>query len=757
MKINKIYFFICLLFCPFSILAETYSVSQIKIDGLQNVSKKKAEQAVALKPGQITSEEVNASLKKLYAVGGIDQVVVDYTGSTLTFKVSEYPRINKVFITGNKATDSSDISKVINLKDQKNYDPLLTKRLSEATELYYQTLGYLDAHVDVEAEQISGGKYDLTFKINEGKKFKVSSIEIVTLTDQVKTQPILDKLQSTKYKWWSSWITGKGRLNKAYLETDRTVVLQGMLDQGYINAQVNDAEVRREGDRLKVLYRVNEGDQFRLGTYTVKGDLLDNSVEKTTEALNLETGEIFNTSKIRNESLALSDKFGDFGYAFANVTPESNVNIADKTVDLVFNTSKGRPVKVNEIKITGNNKTYDNVIRREIRVQEQQIFNKTKVNRSEALLKRTGYFEEVTITPENIPNKDAEIDLNVNVKEGSTGSFSIGGGFSSSDGALFNTRLTENNFLGTGRRFVANADIGQRSENLYVSLDDPRIADTFWKGGVQAFKRELDFRDFNRNTAGGAVSVGYPLEEIFSTWAQDINFSTQYQYINIEIDHVDPTNAAPLVINSVGKSTASSITPKLVRNTIDNPFNPTTGSRQTLSVETAGFGGTEEFYLAEVANEYFVPLFDTEFDKIVFSWRFNLGYGDTFNDKPFPLFKRYFPGGINSVRGFRERTLGPEDANGNEYGGNKQLVNNLEMIFPLVSSANLRGLVFFDAGDSFDDNQNISVADLRQSVGVGFRWISPLGPLNIALGHPLDRQGDEGSLVTLFSFGGVIN
>ncbi len=745
------------MFCPLQIWAETYSVSQVKIEGLQNVSKKQAEEAVALKPGKITSEEVNASLKKLYAVGGIDKVVVDYTSAVLTFKVTEYPRINKVFITGNKAADSSDISKVINLKDQKNYDPLLTKRLSQATELYYQTLGYLDAKVAVESEQVEGGKYDLTFKIDEGQKFKVKSIEIVTKTDDVKLDPILDKLQSTKYKWLSSWLTGSGRLNKAYLETDRTVVLQGMLDQGYINAQVNDAEVTREGNKLKVVFRVNEGDQFKLGNYTVKGDLLENSVEKTREALKLETGEIFNTTKIRNESLALSDKFGDFGYAFANVTPESNVNIEDKSVDLVFNTSKGRPVKVNEIRITGNNKTYDNVIRREVKVQEQQLYNKTKVNRSEALLKRTGYFEEATITPENIPGKDDEVDLNVNVKEGSTGSFSIGGGFSSSDGALFNTRLTENNFMGTGRRFVANADIGQKSENLYVSLDDPRIADTYWRGGVQAFKRELDFSDFDRNTSGGAVTVGYPLEEVFASWSEDINFSTKYEYVNIEIDNVDVNDAAPLVIDSVGKSTASSITPKLVRNTIDNPMNPTEGARQTLSFETAGLGGSEDYYVLEVGNEFFTPLMDTEFDKIVFSWRINVGYGDSNTDDPFPLFKRYFPGGINSVRGFRERTLGPEDENGNEYGGSKQLVNNLEVIFPLVSSANLRGLVFFDMGEAFDDEESIEVGELRQSVGVGFRWISPLGPLNIAFGHPLDAEDDESSLVTLFSFGGALN
>src|SRR5690606_32591779 len=160
-----------------------------------------------------------------------------------------------------------------------------------------------------------------------------------------------------------------------------------------------------------------------------------------------------------------------------------------------------------------------------------------------------------------------------------------------------------------------------------------------------------------------------------------------------------------------------------------------------VSFETAGLGGTEEFYLAEFSNEYFVPILDTDFDKIVFSWRFNVGYGDTFNDEPFPVFKRYFPGGISSVRGFRERTLGPAAETGNEFGGSKQLVNNLEVIFPLVSSANLRGLVFFDMGDSFDDEESLEFGDLRRSVGFGLRWISPLGPLKIAFGHPLDREG----------------
>ena len=222
--------------------------------------------------------------------------------------------------------------------------------------------------------------------------------------------------------------------------------------------------------------------------------------------------------------------------------------------------------------------------------------------------------------------------------------------------------------------------------------------------------------------------------------------------MNIEISNLDD-DVADLVRRNEGDSSASGLTPRLTRNTIDNPINPTEGSRQRLSFEATGLGGNEEYWLADFRNRMYFPLFSTEAGKWVFSWKFRASYGETYDGSEFPLFRRFFPGGINSVRGFENRTLGPKDEQGNEFGGSKQLVNNLEFIFPLYSSAGLKGVLFYDVGEAFDDDESMDFGEMRQAVGYGIRWISPLGPIRVEIGYPLDKETGEDSVVTLFSFG----
>ena len=341
----------------------------------------------------------------------------------------------------------------------------------------------------------------------------------------------------------------------------------------------------------------------------------------------------------------------------------------------------------------------------------------------------------------------------MNVREGSTGTFSAGVGYSSSDGALFNARLSENNLFGTGRSASINLDIGTERDNIVLSYNDRRFDDTYLALGVDALRSEREFDDFNRLLLGGGAEVGYPLEELVGSWGEDVSVALQYEYLDIDISDIDEENAAQLVIDSAGRSSSSALTPKIVRNTINNPLNPSSGSKQVLSFEYAGPGGNQEYYLFEARQQWYYPVWRPAFGEFVFSWRASLGYGDTFDDEAFPLFKRFFPGGINSVRGYKNRSLGPEDERGNEFGGSKQLINNLEFILPLVNSAGLKAVVFYDMGEAFDDGQGIKFGDLRRAYGYGIRWASPLGPIRIEFGFPADRQPGEKAMVTMFSFG----
>jgi outer membrane protein insertion porin family len=344
------------------------------------------------------------------------------------------------------------------------------------------------------------------------------------------------------------------------------------------------------------------------------------------------------------------------------------------------------------------------------------------------------------------------VDLDVNVKEATTGSFSAGAGYSSSDGALFNTRLSENNLFGTGRRLNLNLDFGTERNNQVLSFDDPRVNDTKLSFGLDLLRTDRQYSDFDRELVGGAMTFGYPAEEVFGEWGEDISFNTKYELNHIDINNVDQ-DAAQLVKDEQGTSVSSSVTPSIIRNTINNPLNPSKGSKQVLSLELAGLGGDERFYLLEARNQWYYPIIESTSGDLVVSDRTSFGYGDTFNNEPLPLFRRYFPGGINSVRGFKNRTLGPKDDNGHEYGGSKQLINNFEIIFPLLNSAGFKGVVFYDVGQAFDDNESIRIADLRQAYGYGIRWASPLGPIRIEFGYPISREEGEKSPVTMFSFG----
>ncbi|RMD86797.1 MAG: outer membrane protein assembly factor BamA, partial [Candidatus Dadabacteria bacterium] len=652
---------------------------------------------------------------------------------------------------GNKEVDKDDIKEALELKSGDFFDKKSVEKNIEKIVSMYQGKGYYDADITYSVVPAGTNQIDLTLAIKEGEKFKIKKI-VFEGVEKLDPDDLRSAIQTKRYKWWSSWLFGTGRLNKEMLENDRIILRQQLLDHGFLEGTVSAPIIRKEDKHLIITFVIKEGPQYKVGNVTAEGDLIDSSVQKTLEGIKLKEGDIFNSSLLRSDSLLISDKFADIGYAFVNVIPDTRIKRKEKIVDVIYKINKGKLTKVGLINITGNKKTYDNVIRRELEINEGDIYSVSKIKRSKQLIERRGYFEEVNITTQST-DKDNEVNLLVNVKEGSTGAFSIGAGVSSEDGFLFNSRISENNIFGTGRRVNLNVDLGQERDNYNISFYDPRINDTQWSGGVDLLRTQRVFPDFDRSQTGGAISGGYPLKEFFGEWAEDVRFSLRYQYMSVEISNVNELDAAQLVIDQQGKTTVSSIVPTLSRNTINNPLNPTEGSRQSFSVEYAGLGGDENFLLFIASNQLYIPIWKPSFGDVVFSWRTKFGWGETLNGERFPLFRRFFPGGINSVRGFKTRTMGPKDENGNEFGGSKQLVNNLELIFPLIPSAGLKGVVFYDFGNAFDDSEPISVDGLRHAAGYGIRWTSPLGPIRIEFGFPLDRKEGERRSVTLFSFG----
>lgn len=758
-KTSRLVFVLALTLCaPFYAWSEgSVSVQGIDIAGNQRVDSEAIKLQIKKQSGTITTEEVTEDIKTLYSTGFFDQVeasVVESGGRTLLrFTVAEKPLVRKAYVKGNKEVSEGDLSEIVKFGEKRFLDKARIDGFKRSMISLYQAKGYNDASVDASVVPVGENQVDITFIVSEGSRYKLRKVQFKGL-NEIDADDLRDVMQTKRYKWYSSWLFGTGRLNNDMLDADRSAIRQYFLDNGFIEATISDPQTEVDKDKAEIVvsFLVNEGKRYKFGSITASGDLVDGDKEKTLEEIDSKSGETFSAAKIRQDSFKISDKFGDEGYAFANVQPLTDVQEAEGVVNINFTSSKGKVVSVNRINIFGNDKTYDNVIRRELKVQEADQYSSSKVKRSQKLLERLGYFDEVSISNEPAPGADNAVDLNVNVKEAkSTGSFSIGAGYSTSDGPIATAKLSENNILGTGRRVDLSVDVGTETNNATLTLSDRKLNDTNLSGSIEGFRSERKFDDFNRVMTGGALAFGYPLEEVFGESLNDINAGLRYELLNVDISDVDDS-AATLIKASEGSAVSSAINPTLSRNTINNPLNPRTGSNQVLSYERSGLGGDVEYELYEARNTFYYPLFDSWIGEFVFSDRLRYDYGKSLNDDAYPLFKRFFPGGINSVRGYESRSLGPKEGD-SEYGGSKQFVNNAELIFPLINSAGIKGVFFYDMGQAYDDNQSLDFSELRKSWGFGIRWMSPLGPLRFEFGFPIQRREGEDRMQPAFSFG----
>lgn len=734
---------------------DSYSIGGVEVQGNRRIDEHAIKAQLGAASGLVTADAIDLDVKTLYNSGFFDQVsvaIVPGAGgrSTLQYQVTEKPVVRKIFIKGNEEVDEDDIAEVVKVEGKRFIDKSKLQALIRKATSFYQSKGFYDATFEYSSVPVGDNEVDVTFTVQEGKRYRVREVRLQGIKDLDDDDMSAD-MNIRRYKWWSSWLFGTGRVNQEMIDADKQVLRQYLLDHGRLEGAIGDGSVEKREDGLYVTFDVTEGPEYKVGKIRASGDLVDGSNEKTLDKLKSEEGEVFKASSVREDIFTITDRFSDEGYAFANVVPNTALNKSEGTVDLDFTSTRGQKVRVNNITISGNEKTYDHVIRRWMTIGEQETYSGTKIKRSQTLLQRLGYFDEVSIT--NKPTNDPSVvDLDVLVKEATTGSFSAGAGYSTANGSLFNARVSENNLFGTGRKLNLNLDFGSQVTNQILSIDDSRINDSWVSGGLDGFRTTRQFNDFRRNLTGGSMTLGYPLEKVFGEWFQDINANMKY-----ELQHVDIYNvryyASQFVKDSEGGSVASGVTPGLVRNTINNPLNPVRGSKQNVTVEFTGLGGDQEYYLVEARNAWYYPVAETSVGEFVFSDRTSFGYGESLNDDPFPLFRRYFPGGINSVRGYRNRTLGPEDKNGREYGGSKQFVNNVEMIFPLINSAGFKGVVFYDVGQAFDDNEPIAIDQLRQAWGYGIRWASPMGPIRVEFGYPIARREGERGVQTMFSFG----
>jgi len=725
-------------------------ISKVLIEGNKAIEENAIRSQIKMKEGDIFSPRaLRDDLKSIYQMGYFQDVRAEKRdwerGKAIVFVVEEKPIIKEIKFSGNKALKASDLQEVLTLKPrtilnltavQENLNKIIKKYREEA---------YFAAEVKYELETPKKGDVIVHFKIQEHKKIRIQSI---TFSGNLhfSDEKLRKLLPETKEKGFFGFLDKSGTYKEDVLERDLDAIVAFYLQKGFLEVKVGKPQVTHDQEWIQISIPVEEGRQFKVGKVDIQGDLIAPK-EELFKLVHIYVGEIFNRDRVRESISNLTDRYADKGYAFVDIAPQTVMQKESNLVDLIFEIRQGSKVYFERINILGNTKTRDKVIRRDLNAVEGELYSLDALKKSRENLNRLGYFKEMNLNTKK-GSADDKMDLNVQVEEMPTGNFSVGGGYSTLDKFIGTVQISQSNLFGRGHKIVLAAQFGSISQNYNLSYTEPRLFDTRIAAGADLYNLRRDYYnsqlDYTVGRVGGGVRFGFPLFEAFRS-------NIGYKYETIDISNV-ASNASFIIQESAGTSTTSAITGSLLRDTRDHFFDPSEGSNNYISLEYAGgpLGGTNSYTRYDASSAWFI----TPFWKLTFMGRGRIGYIHGNEGQPVPLYERYRLGGINTVRGFQAWTIGPKAPNGEVIGGDKELIFNFEMIFPLIPEVKIKGVVFFDAGNAWDVGQPFLGDPLRTSVGVGFRWISPVGPLRIEWGYNLSPKEGEKASAWDFSIGG---
>lgn len=742
------------LLLPLQSMAQGIRVDEVLVEGTRRVDPSTVRSVLSVRPGEaVAPEEIDRDLRAIFALGRFRDISanVEERGGkqVLVYKVDERPLVRKVAFSGNKELSEEKLRPLVTFKTPEIYRPRIADETVDALRKAYLEEGYYSAEIVPQVEISPENEATVTFRINEGNKVLIRQIAFEGNT--VLRDSDLKKAMETKEKWLLSWLTGRGTYQEEVLQNDLEILADQYYNRGHVQVKVKQPKVTLSEDKkyLDILIEIEEGPQFRVGELDVQGDLLK-SREETLALVKLKKGEVFSRQLLRESVFSVNDLYADQGYAYVNVSPLTRIDAAQRLVDVSFEIEQGIQVTIDRIQIGGNTKTRDKVIRREMKLAEGELYSASKIKESRRRINNLGFFDEVNVTT----GKGAEpsrMDLNVAVKERPTGMFTVGLGYSSVDGVIGQGSVSQENFLGRALKLNVAGSLGSKSVTYQVGVTDPYFLDRNLTLGFDLYKTRREWVDFTKKTTGGDLKLGFPVTE-------DVRAFFVYRYEDKEILDVDQS-ATKYIRDQEGKSTLSSITSSLNRNTTDYRLDPSRGSASSASVEFAGLGGTSKFLKYDLDHRHFWPWkWGT-----VFSLRGHLGYIQEIGGETIPIDERYFLGGLSTVRGFESRQLGPrvrkiEDSGGVvtedfEYiGGEKAAYFNAEYLFPLLKDMGLKGVLFVDSGNAWASGEDY-FSEMRYSTGAGVRWFSPLGPLRLEWGYNLDPKDDEPNSRFEFSIG----
>ncbi|GIX26592.1 MAG: outer membrane protein assembly factor BamA [Burkholderiales bacterium] len=724
---------------------EPFVVRDIRVEGIQRIEAGTVFSYLPLKVGDtVTQERASAAIKALYGTGFFKDVRLERDGDVLVVFVEERPAISQIDFIGVREFDLEQLRaalKQVGLAEARIFDRALLERAEQELKRQYLSRGKYGVQVSTTVTPLDRNRVAITFTVDEGEVAKIRQINIVGNRAFSESQ-LLGLFQLTT-PGWITWYTKNDQYSRQKLSADLETLRSFYLDQGYLEFGIDSTQVSITPDKrdIYITIAITEGSRYTVSDVKLEGDLRVPE-EELRKLVKIKPGEVFSRAKVTESSKLITDRLGDEGYAFANVNAVPQMDKDKKEVAFTFFVDPGRRVYVRRISIQGNTRTRDEVIRRELRQLEGAWYSARRIEESKKRLDRLGYFKQVNVETPAVPGTTDQVDVVFTVEEQPTGALLLGAGFSSSEGLVLSGSISQNNFLGTGNALSLQVNSGKVNTVYALSFTQPYWTVDGVSRGFDIFKRDvdstsLDVGSYKTSTLGLNFRLGVPV-----TADDTILFGLGAENTEVSVFADSPQRFVDFV-NTFGESNTNfPFTVAWQRDTRDSAFFPRSGRFQRAGAEVSLPVGDLQYYKLSYQQQWFMPLGRT--------WslllRGEVGYGDGYNDKPLPFYKNFFAGGINTVRGFETGSLGPRDVNDEALGGNRMVVGSAEVFFPFPGfrdDKTARMSVFLDAGAVYGDEAKAGSEGVRFSTGVSVSWLSPVGPLRLSLGFPLNAKDTD--------------
>ena len=721
---------------------EPFKLKDIRVEGLQRIESGTVFASLPFRVGDMYNDESgSAAIRALFALGLFKDVRLDAQGDVLVVIVEERPSISEVEWVGLKEFDKDVLIKAlkeVGIAEGRPFDKALADKAEQELKRQYITRSLYGAEVVTTVTPVERNRVKLTFTVTEGGPSKIKEIRITG--SQTFSEDTLKDQFNLDVGGWLSWYTKSDRYSRTKLNADLEALRSYYLSRGFLEFRIDSTQVAISPDKqdISIAINITEGERFVVSGVKLEGNYLGKD-DEFKALVKIGLGQPYNAETVAETTKAFTDYFGKFGFAFARVDVRPDIDRLNNRVNFVLLAEPSRRAYVRRINVAGNNRTRDEVIRREFRQLESAWYDGDKIKLSRDRVDRLGFFTEVNIDTQEVPSTTDQVDLTVTVAEKPTGSVSLGAGFSSTEKVALSFGIRQENAFGSGNYLATEINTSRYNRTIVVSTTDPYYTADGISRTIDVFPRTTrpylgDLNAYSLVSSGAGMRFGVPFSEI----------DTVYFGANLEQTSIRPGNNLPNAyveyMQQFGYTSNSlPLTVGWARDGRDSALVPTRGMLQRFNADLS-MAGDARYVRTNYQIQQYTPLTK----KYTLALNADLGWGQGLSDRPYPLFKNYFVGGLGSVRGFQQSTLGPSDSTNTLYlGGPKKIVLNAEMLAPFPGAGNdrtLRLFAFTDVGRAFGENEKISFSELRSSYGIGLSWISPMGPLRFSYAMPMRRQ-----------------